>query len=91
MYLLFALNLTLLLAQNKISEFYTQLELLPVDSLKDNVYIKFALHLATSLLEGSYNNILKAKTNIPSEEFSFFVGLLIGTSTSETGNYVILK
>ncbi len=49
MYQVLGLNLLSLLAQNRLAEFHTELELLPVDKLKD-VYIKYPISLDIYIL-----------------------------------------
>ena len=54
---LLGLNLLALLAQNRVGEFHTELELLPPDAIHNNVYIKYPVALEQYLMEGSYNKV----------------------------------
>ncbi|KAJ3023933.1 hypothetical protein HKX48_009141 [Thoreauomyces humboldtii] len=84
MYPLLGLNLLRLLAQNRISEFHTELELLDSpDLLNDNVYIKHPIQIEQCLMEGSYNKVWHSRANVPAEEYTFFVDILVGTIRDE--------
>ena len=78
MYCVLGLGLLGLLAQNKISEFHTELERLDLESLS-NVYIKHPISIEQCLMEGSFNKIWNAKVNVPAEEYAFFMDILMGT------------
>uniref|UniRef100_R4FNT0 Putative 26s proteasome regulatory complex n=1 Tax=Rhodnius prolixus TaxID=13249 RepID=R4FNT0_RHOPR len=54
-YQLLGLNLLLLLSQNRVAEFHTELELLPSDQIQSNVYVRHPLSLEQYLMEGNYN------------------------------------
>lgn len=54
---LFGLNLLLLLSQNRVAEFHTELELLPADQIQSNVYIRHPVTLEQNLMEGNYNKV----------------------------------
>nr|KAG5712337.1 hypothetical protein BaRGS_023916 [Batillaria attramentaria] len=54
-YQLLGLNLLCLLSQNRLAEFHTELELLPVKELQTNIYIKHPVSMEQYLMEGSYN------------------------------------
>lgn len=60
-YQLLGLNLLFLLAQNRVSEFHTELELLPQEIIHTNEFIRHPLVLEQNLMEGSYNKIFRAK------------------------------
>jgi len=76
------LNLLSLLAQNRLAEFHTELELLPVDELK-NVYIKHSISLEQFLMEGTFNKVFLSKGNVPAENYNFFIDILINTIRDE--------
>ena len=76
------LNLLSLLAQNRLAEFHTELELLPVDELR-NVYIKHPISLEQFLMEGSFHKVFLSKGNVPAENYNFFIDILIGTIRDE--------
>ena len=59
---LLGLNLLALLAQNRVGEFHTELELLPPDAIHNNVYIKYPVALEQYLMEGSYNKVRRRGT-----------------------------
>jgi len=56
--LILGLNLLRLLAQNRISEFHIELELIPIEKHND-MYIKHAIDLELYLMEGSYKKIIR--------------------------------
>lgn len=58
-YQLLGLNLLLLLSQNRVAEFHTELELLPSDQIQSNVYVRHPLSLEQYLMEGNYNKVSK--------------------------------
>ncbi len=82
MYQVLGLNLLSLLAQNRLAEFHTELELLPVDKLKD-VYIKYPISLEQFLMEGSFHKVFLSKGNVPAENYRYFIDILIGTMRDE--------
>lgn len=57
MYAILGLYLLYLLSYNKISEYHTEIELIPVEELT-NVYIKVPVSLEQHFVEGSYQRIL---------------------------------
>jgi 26S proteasome regulatory subunit N12 len=78
MYTILGLNLLRLLAQNKISEFHTELELIDPEQLS-NIYIKHPIQIEQCLMEGSYNKVWNSRSNVPAEEYLFFIDILMGT------------
>eukprot|EP00842_Homolaphlyctis_polyrhiza_P002856 jgi/Hompol1/3571/HPOL_003290-RA len=83
MYMLLGLNLLRLLAQNRIAEFHTELETIDPDHLASNVYIKHPVQIEQCLMEGSYNKVWNARSNVPAEEYTFFVDILMSTIRNE--------
>jgi 26S proteasome regulatory subunit N12 len=83
MYTLLGLNLLCLLAQNRIADFHTQLELIDADQLHSNIYIKHPVQLEQCLMEGSYNKVYRARSDVPAEEYLFFMDMLMGTIRNE--------
>lgn len=79
MYELLGLDLLCLLAQNKVGEFHTALELLPNEVLQDNVYIRHPVAMEQYLMEGAYNKIYLAKGEVPAEGYKFFIDELLTT------------
>ena len=75
------LNLIRLLTQNRIADFHTTLESLPLpaDSLTSNPYISHPINLERWLMEGSYSKVWNAREEAPTEEYKFFVDSLMGT------------
>eukprot|EP00118_Oscarella_pearsei_P004546 m.19694 g.19694 ORF g.19694 m.19694 type:complete len:266 (+) comp27879_c0_seq2:23-820(+) len=80
---LLGLNLLCLLAQNRLSEYHTELELLDPKALQDNVYLRYPISLERYLTEGSYNKIFLSRTNVPSEMYIFFIDILVDTVREE--------
>eukprot|EP01099_Mayorella_cantabrigiensis_P008168 TRINITY_DN753_c1_g1_i1.p1 TRINITY_DN753_c1_g1~~TRINITY_DN753_c1_g1_i1.p1 ORF type:complete len:257 (-),score=58.02 TRINITY_DN753_c1_g1_i1:105-875(-) len=78
MYSILGLNLLRLLAQNRLAEFHTELELLPIDQ-HSNLYIKYPVQLEQYMMEGSYNAVFNGETNLPSENYRYFQTLLFET------------
>ena len=81
-YQILGLNLLSLLAQNRVAEFHTELELLPVEELK-NVYIKHPISLEQFLMEGSFHKVFLSKGNVPAENYNYFIDILIRTIRDE--------
>ncbi|KAI0347363.1 hypothetical protein BDW22DRAFT_1351790 [Trametopsis cervina] len=79
------LNLIRLLTQNRIAEFHTTLESLPLpaDSLTSNPYISHPINLERWLMEGSYSKVWNAREEAPADEYKFFVDSLMGTIRNE--------
>jgi 26S proteasome regulatory subunit N12 len=59
-YTILGLYLLYLLSFNKISEYHTEIELIPIAEL-NNVFIKVPMSLEQYFVEGSYNKILSSK------------------------------
>ena len=77
-YQILGLNLLSLLAQNRLAEFHTELELLSVEELND-VYIKHPISLERFVIEGSYHKVFLSKGNVPAENYNYFIDILIST------------
>jgi len=75
-YPILGLYLLFLLAENRIGEFHTELEIIPE---LNNRYIKFAVELEQDLMEGRYNKIWGAKDTVPLSAYEFFIEKLIAT------------
>lgn len=60
-YKMLGLNLLYLLSQNRVAEFHTELELLPVEIIQSDKYICYPLALEQYIMEGRYNKIFAAK------------------------------
>ncbi|XKL62499.1 hypothetical protein PGB90_002332 [Kerria lacca] len=83
MYPLLGLNLLFLLSQNRVAEFHIELELLPIDKLLNNVYIKHPVSLEQYIMEGSYNKVHAAAHIVPDPTYSIFMESLIETIRNE--------
>ena len=66
------LYLLYLLSFNKISEYHTEIELIPHKELT-NVFINVPVSLEQYFVEGSYNKILSSKHNLPLQAYQFFI------------------
>ena len=78
------LNLLRLLAQNRIAEFHTELELIPTELQHANIYIKYPAQLEQHIMEGSYNKVLSAKADgLFSTEGMYFMDMLVDTVGGE--------
>ncbi|XP_046561962.1 26S proteasome non-ATPase regulatory subunit 8-like isoform X1 [Haliotis rubra] len=82
-YQLLGLNLLCLLSQNRLAEFHTELELLPVKEIQTNIYIKHPVSMEQYLMEGSYNKVFLARGNVPAENYNFFIDILLNTIRDE--------
>lgn len=82
-YQLLGLNLLCLLAQNRVSEFHTELELLPAKEIQTNVYIRHPVSMEQYLMEGSYNKVFLSGGNVPAESYNFFINILLDTVRNE--------
>jgi len=87
-YQLLGLNLMCLLAQNRLAEFHTELELLPTTELQDNVYIRCPVVLEQYLMEGNYNKVFLSKGNVPAESYHFFINILLNTLRDEVATCI---
>ncbi len=76
-----ALNLMRLLAQNRIAEFHTELELISSESRADP-NIQYVLGLEQYLMEGSYAKIT-SESEPPDSSFNFFLNMLMCTVRDE--------
>jgi len=83
-YPILGLNLLRLLAQNRIAEFHTELELIPTELQHSNVYIKYPAQLEQHIMEGSYNKVLSAKNEgVFQKEGMYFMDMLVDTVRDE--------
>jgi 26S proteasome regulatory subunit N12 len=76
MYAILGLYLLYLLSYNKISEYHTEIELIPIEE-QGNVYIKVPVSLEQHFVEGSYNKILTSQHNVPLEAYHFFINKFV--------------
>ncbi|BFZ12410.1 hypothetical protein BsWGS_15448 [Bradybaena similaris] len=82
-YQLLGLNLLCLLSQNRLAEFHTELERLPVKEIQSNIYIKHPVSMEQYLMEGSYNKVFLARGNVPADNYNFFIDILLNTIRDE--------
>mmetsp|Transcript_7473 Transcript_7473/g.13393 ORF Transcript_7473/g.13393 Transcript_7473/m.13393 type:complete len:220 (+) Transcript_7473:67-726(+) len=83
-YPILGLYLLHLLASDRIGEFHTELELIPVDE-HENKYIKQPIELERCLMEGNYDKILKAQKDVPDAYSPFFMERLMETVRQKVG------
>ena len=67
------LYLLYLLAYNKISQYHTEIELIPQEDIESNIYIKVPVSLETYFVQGSYQKILQQQHNVPQVAYNFFI------------------
>lgn len=90
-YQLLGLNLMRLLAQNRLADFHTEVELLHPDIIQSNPLINFPVLLEQYLMEGSYNKVFLAKSQVPSPHYTFFVEILLKTVRKEVASEEVNK
>ena len=76
------LNLLRLLAQNDISAFHSELELIDIEK-HVNIYIRHPIQLETYIMEGAYNKIATLRQSVPADEYSYFMDVLTTTVRDE--------
>jgi 26S proteasome regulatory subunit N12 len=74
------LHLLFLLAQSRIAEFHTELELLLPIAPENNSFIAYPIALEQELMEGSYRSLWEASNNVPFPDYTFLVRMLTRTS-----------
>lgn len=75
-----ALYLLLLLSQNEIAQFHTELESLDFEVIENDKFLSFPIKLERWIMEGAYDRVWKAITNkdaVPSAEFLCFADPLV--------------
>ena len=85
--MLLGLNLLRLLVCNKISEFHSELERIPYTE-HTNLFIRAPILLERYLMEGSYNKLLNARSQVPSNEFIPVVEMLEDTVRGDIANCI---
>lgn len=81
------LNLLRLLSQNRIADFHTELELIPLES-RSRVYIKHPVQLEEYLMEGNYNKVMNAQKDSPAKESEYFLNILAQTVRRERADCI---
>lgn len=76
------LNLLRLLVQNRISEFHTELEVIPAE-MQQQESVRYIIQLEQWLMEGAFNKVLEARTSVPAESYRYFMDLLSATVRDE--------
>ena len=71
------LYLLYLLSFNKISQYHTEIELIPQDDIENNIYIKVPVSLETYFVQGRYQKILQQQDNVPQVAYYFFIGKFV--------------
>jgi len=75
-----------LLSQNRMGEFHTELELIPLADQK-SLYIDFPIQLEKRLMEGTYNKVLLANKDMPLPTYSFFMNKLANTMREKIAEF----
>lgn len=83
--LLAGLNLLRLLVQKRVSDFHTEVELIP-QSAQFSPYIHHALEIERCLTEGAYSKVLSARDSAPSEVFKPLIDRLESTMQAEVAS-----
>jgi len=87
-FMIVGLNLLHLLSKNKLDEFHTELELIPLET-HQNLYIKHPVQLEEYMMEGAYNKVLKAKDTVPDPSYAYFMDILMGTVRNEIADCLV--
>lgn len=82
------LNLLSLLAQNRVADFHTELELLSVKELQNNIYIRHPVSLEQWLMEGAYNKVFISKDEVPAPTYTPLIEILLNTIREEIANCI---
>lgn len=77
--LVVGLRLLTLLAQNKMSKFHTELELIP-HGLQQDMCIRHPIELEMFLMEGSYNKLRTVIEKVPASEYAPLLEYLVRNS-----------
>lgn len=73
------LYLLFLLGQNRIADFHSEVELINPSERESNVYISFPIHLESAIMEGGYNKVFAAQSQLPFPLYKFFMNTLLAT------------
>ena len=79
---LMGLYLMYLLTENRLGDFHLEIELLSFDDLEDK-YIKFPMTIEQLMMEGSYGEIIKLKSDQPNKTYSALMNKLEATVRNE--------
>mmetsp|Transcript_166797 Transcript_166797/g.320298 ORF Transcript_166797/g.320298 Transcript_166797/m.320298 type:complete len:283 (+) Transcript_166797:60-908(+) len=83
-YPILGLYLLHLLSTDRIGEFHTELELIPVED-HQNMYIKQPIELERHIMEGNYSKIMDAKKDMPQRYYEYFMDKLEETVRTKIG------
>eukprot|EP00811_Abedinium_folium_P000660 NODE_10604_length_1340_cov_6.089860.p2 GENE.NODE_10604_length_1340_cov_6.089860~~NODE_10604_length_1340_cov_6.089860.p2 ORF type:complete len:330 (+),score=121.46 NODE_10604_length_1340_cov_6.089860:139-990(+) len=83
-YPVLGLYLLHLLAADRIGEFHTELELIPIDE-HENKFIKYPIELERYLMEGNYAKVLSKSKDVPQEDYRCFLERLLETVRLKVG------
>lgn len=83
MYMIIGLNLMRLLISHRVAEYHSEFEKIDQQQQQRSAYIRFAAQMERYLMEGSYNKLLHARSQAPSNEYLPIVELLEGTVRQE--------
>lgn len=72
------LHLLFLIVENRLAEFHSELELLS-EADRACPEVAFTIALEQNLMVGTYNEVLQAKSHMPSPHFAFFMAMLLDT------------
>eukprot|EP00484_Ammonia_sp_Unknown_P023899 CAMPEP_0197037526 /NCGR_PEP_ID=MMETSP1384-20130603/14714_1 /TAXON_ID=29189 /ORGANISM="Ammonia sp." /LENGTH=254 /DNA_ID=CAMNT_0042467839 /DNA_START=49 /DNA_END=813 /DNA_ORIENTATION=+ len=79
---LMGLYLMYLLTENRLGDFHVEIELLSFADL-DSEFIKFPMEIEQSMMEGSYQKIIDAKSKPPNKTYTILLNKLSETVRSE--------
>ncbi|OQV16692.1 putative 26S proteasome non-ATPase regulatory subunit 8 [Hypsibius exemplaris] len=80
---LLGLYLLSLLAENRLGDFHSEVELMSLDKIEKDQYLSFPVQLERNLMEGSYSKIFIAHKNVPAPSYGYFMELLANTTRIE--------
>jgi 26S proteasome regulatory subunit N12 len=79
------LFLLYLLAEGRIGDFHTELEL---HHDHHDRYIRYSIDLERDIMEGRYNKVWSARQNPPRESYTYFVDKLMGTIRNDVASCI---
>jgi 26S proteasome regulatory subunit N12 len=74
-YEILGLNLVRLLAANKIAEFHTELELIPI-AKRGEKFIQYPMAMEQYMMEGAFHKVISSANQAPSPSYGLFVKML---------------
>ncbi|XP_055337639.1 26S proteasome non-ATPase regulatory subunit 8-like [Paramacrobiotus metropolitanus] len=77
------LYLLSLLAENRLGDFHSEVELMSLDTIEKDPYLRFPVQLERCLMEGSFSKIFVAHKNVPAPSYGYFMELLAKTTRAE--------